>query len=62
MSPLHYYDAAVQLARTAARALTEEEYEVGLAAAEQIVKWCVPIRYLLLLLRAVSLLSGRGSS
>jgi len=38
MSPLHYYDSAVQLARNSARALTEEEFEIGITAASQIEK------------------------
>lgn len=41
ISPLHYYDSAVQLARNSARALTEEEFEIGITAASQIEKWCV---------------------
>ncbi|KAF8203095.1 hypothetical protein BJ912DRAFT_340816 [Pholiota molesta] len=38
ISPLHYYDSAVQLARNSARALTEEEFEIGITAASQIEK------------------------
>ncbi|CAA7266610.1 unnamed protein product [Cyclocybe aegerita] len=42
LSPLHYYDSAIQLVRNSKRELTEEEFEVGLAAAEQIMKrWVV---------------------
>jgi hypothetical protein len=41
ISPLHYYDSAVQLARNSARALTEEEFELGITAASQIEKWFV---------------------
>ena len=41
MSALHYFDAAVQLARNAARELTEAEFAEGMAAAEQITQWCV---------------------
>ena len=39
MSPLHYYDSAIQLARISARALSEEEFETGMNAAQQIKKW-----------------------
>ena len=39
MSPLHYYDSAIQLARNSARALSEEEFETGMNAAQQIRKW-----------------------
>ncbi|KAH9982516.1 hypothetical protein BGW80DRAFT_1263695, partial [Lactifluus volemus] len=35
-SPLHYYDSAVQLARQVDREPTEEEFEVGMAAAQEI--------------------------
>jgi len=38
MSPLHYYDSAIQLARHSARDLTEEEFEIGMNAAYQIEK------------------------
>ncbi|KAJ3505096.1 hypothetical protein NLJ89_g7594 [Agrocybe chaxingu] len=38
LSPLHYYDSAIQLVRNSKRELTEEEFEVGLKAAEQIMK------------------------
>jgi len=44
MSPLHYYDSAIQLARNSARALSEEEFETGMNAALQIEKWCVCLR------------------
>jgi len=36
LSPLHYYDSAVQLARQADREPTEREFEVGIAAADEI--------------------------
>lgn len=36
LSPLHYYDSAVQLARQAHREPTEREFEVGIAAADEI--------------------------
>jgi len=35
-SPLHYYDSAIQLARQADREPTEREFEVGVAAADEI--------------------------
>jgi hypothetical protein len=35
---LHYYDSAIQLARNSARELTEEEFEIGMNAANQIEK------------------------
>ncbi|TFK30616.1 hypothetical protein FA15DRAFT_662620 [Coprinopsis marcescibilis] len=38
MSPLHYYDSAIQLARNADRELTEEEFELGMHAAKEIEK------------------------
>ena len=38
MTPLHYFDSAIQLARNSARELTEEEFEVGMNAANQIEK------------------------
>ena len=41
MSPLHYYDSAIQLARNSARSLTEEEFETGMNAVQQIEKWSV---------------------
>lgn len=41
MSPLHYYDSAIQLARNSARALSEEEFETGMNAVQQIEKWLV---------------------
>ncbi|KAI0274691.1 hypothetical protein BC834DRAFT_849214 [Gloeopeniophorella convolvens] len=36
LTPLHYYDSAVQLARQAARELSEREFEIGMAAADEI--------------------------
>jgi hypothetical protein len=41
LSPLHYYDSAIQLARQAGREPTERELEVGVAAADEIKKMCV---------------------
>ena len=40
-SPLHYYDSAIQLARQADREPTEREFEVGIAAADEIKKMYV---------------------
>ncbi len=40
-SPLHYYDSAIQLARQAGREPTEIEFEVGIAAADEIKKMYV---------------------
>jgi hypothetical protein len=37
LSPLHYYDSAIQLARTSSREPTEQEYLVGDAAVKQII-------------------------
>jgi len=36
MSPLHYYDSAIQIARNSTRALSEEEFETGMNAVQQI--------------------------
>jgi hypothetical protein len=41
LSSLHYYDSAIQLARTSRRELTEDEFELGMEAAEDISKSCV---------------------
>ena len=43
MTPLHYYDSAIQLARNSARSLSEEEFETGMNAVQQIEKWLVCI-------------------
>ena len=40
-SPLHYYDSAIQLARQADREPTEGEFEVGIAAADEIKRMYV---------------------
>jgi hypothetical protein len=47
-TPLHYYDSAIQLARNAAQEPTEDEFVMGMQAAEEIMKRCA--RQLLLLL------------
>ncbi|KAI8995558.1 hypothetical protein BD414DRAFT_534711 [Trametes punicea] len=36
LTPLHYYDSAIQLARHASREPTEQEYAVGIRAAKEI--------------------------
>lgn len=41
ISPLHFYDAAIQIARISDKELTEEEFLTGLHAAEEILRWCV---------------------
>ncbi|KAG6845977.1 hypothetical protein H0H87_011025 [Tephrocybe sp. NHM501043] len=42
LTPLHYYDAAIQLARNGGTAaLKEQEFEIGIGAAEEILKWYV---------------------
>ncbi|KAF9443711.1 hypothetical protein P691DRAFT_808452 [Macrolepiota fuliginosa MF-IS2] len=38
ISPLLYYDTAIQIARISERELTEEEYLVGMRAAEDIIR------------------------
>ncbi|KAF9535847.1 hypothetical protein CPB83DRAFT_842445 [Crepidotus variabilis] len=37
MTPLHYYDSAIQLVRNSSREVGEREFEVGMLAAERIV-------------------------
>jgi len=39
LTPLHYYDSAIQLVRNSAMELTEGEFEFAMNAADQIVKW-----------------------
>lgn len=36
LSPLHYYDSAIQIARNSMRELREEEFEIGMLNAEKI--------------------------
>jgi len=38
LSALHYYDSAIQLAKHASRECTEEEFVIGLGAAQNIKK------------------------
>jgi hypothetical protein len=42
LTALHYYDAAIQLARTSAREPTQAQFERGIRAAEEIKRMCVP--------------------
>lgn len=41
LSELHYYDSAIQLARTVDREPTEEEYQRGMDAVASILQMCV---------------------
>lgn len=43
LTALHYYDSAIQLARHCSRECTEEEFVLGMAAAEEIKKAYVNI-------------------
>jgi len=36
LTPLHYYDSAVQMARNGGKEMSEAEFEVGMGAASQI--------------------------
>ncbi|KAF8078438.1 hypothetical protein FPV67DRAFT_55139 [Lyophyllum atratum] len=38
LTPLHYYDASIQLARYGSGELSEQEFETGIGAAEDILK------------------------
>ena len=38
ISPLHYYDATIQIARISERELTEEEFTTGMQAAHEMMK------------------------
>jgi hypothetical protein len=51
LSELHYYDSAVQLARTADREPTEKEYQRGMDAVNSILRMCVSIPVCLLKLQ-----------
>jgi hypothetical protein len=44
LTPLHYYDSAIQLARNSNNELSEEEFEMGMRGAGEIVKWCVSMK------------------
>ena len=39
LTPLHYYDSAIQLARNSAHEPTEHEFALGMEAVEEIKKW-----------------------
>jgi hypothetical protein len=41
LTPIHYYDAAIQLARNSFREPTEEEFEAGVRAADEIIRMYV---------------------
>ncbi|KAF7319918.1 hypothetical protein MKEN_00775400 [Mycena kentingensis (nom. inval.)] len=45
LTALHYYDSAIQLARNSAAEPTEEEFVLGMDAAEEIKKTCVVVDY-----------------
>ena len=38
LTPLHYYDSAIQIARNASEPLTEQEFELGMEAAKAIMQ------------------------
>ncbi|KAK2461777.1 hypothetical protein APHAL10511_006240 [Amanita phalloides] len=38
LTPLHYYDSAIQIARNASEPLTEREFELGIEAAKNIMQ------------------------
>lgn len=38
LTPLHYYDSAIQIARNASQPLTEREFELGIEAAKNIMQ------------------------
>ena len=41
LTPLHYYDSAIQLARYSNAELSEHEFEMGMKPANEILKWSV---------------------
>jgi hypothetical protein len=41
ISPLHYYDAAIQIARISEKEPSEEEFYTGMQAADEIMRWYV---------------------
>lgn len=41
LTPLHYYDSAIQLARHSNVELSEHEFEIGMASMGDILKWSV---------------------
>jgi hypothetical protein len=38
LTPIHYYDTAIQLARNSSRELTEKEFDAGIRAADEIIR------------------------
>lgn len=48
LTSLHYYDSAIQLARTSRRQLGEEAFLIGMRAANEIKRMCVPSPFSLL--------------
>lgn len=38
LTPLHYYDSAIQLARNSASEPSEQEFEIGIGAANEIMR------------------------
>jgi hypothetical protein len=49
LTPLHYYDSAIQLARYSNAELSENEFEMGMKPASEILRWSVDIlRFVLL--------------
>jgi len=38
LTPLHYYDSVIQLARISHREPTEDEFELGIESAENIIQ------------------------
>lgn len=55
LTPLHYYDSAIQLARNSDGDLSEEEFEVGMRAGSEIMKWCVRFVFMTMILTKNSL-------
>jgi hypothetical protein len=45
ISLLHYYDSAIQLVRTSSKEPTEEEFEIGIEAAKEIIKRSVSCEF-----------------
>jgi hypothetical protein len=43
LTPLHYYDSAIQLARHSNVELSEQEFEMGMTPASEILKWYVDL-------------------
>ena len=38
LTPLHYFDSAIQITRNASHLLTEQEFELGIEAAKNIMQ------------------------